>query len=122
MTALRPHHALCLRFFIGEGYSEHFVRHMTEVKERLQRENPPVTLTDSCDLICAGCPHNSGGVCTTDDKVAAIDRRTAELLGLRFGDTVPWRELYVKANAEIIGRGRLREVCRDCCWIHLCDK
>ena len=32
---LRPHHLLCLQTFVGRGYSEEFVEHMTLVKKQL---------------------------------------------------------------------------------------
>ena len=42
---LRPHHLLCLQTFIGRGYSEEFIEHMTLVKKQLTT-NPrtPITL------------------------------------------------------------------------------
>ena len=43
MIHLRPHHLLCLQAFRGKGYSESFVKKMTEVHARL-RENPKLEI------------------------------------------------------------------------------
>ena len=117
---LRPHHALCAQFFEGKGYSEAFVAHMYGVLAALERDGV-VTLTDECDAICAGCPNNKGGVCETDEKVKAIDRRAIEAMGVRFGDTLPWRELSTLAKEKIVAAGKLKDVCCDCEWIGICE-
>ena len=119
---LRPHHALCISFFEGKGYSEEFVRHMTGVVEHLQRNDPMVTLTGGCDVICEKCPHNTDGVCDTDDKVRGIDKRALSLMALSVGGTLPWHDLPRRAYDRIIGCSRLTEVCRDCQWLYLCKK
>ena len=116
---LRPHHALCAQFFIGKGYSEQFVEHMYTVLSELDR-GAVVTLVDGCDAICAGCPNNKDGVCETDEKVRAIDRRALEAMELRFGDALPWRGLSALAKEKIVAAGKLNEVCRDCEWIGVC--
>ena len=117
---LRPHHALCAQFFRGKGYDERFVDHMRNLLAALDGGDATVTLTDGCDAICAACPHNDGGVCVTDEKVRGIDARAAEAMGLRIGDTLPWRALCHRARKEIILPGKLRDVCRDCEWIGIC--
>ena len=116
---LRPHHALCAQFFEGKGYSEQFVRHMYATLETLDC-GASATLVDGCDAICAGCPNNRNGVCETDEKVRAIDRRAIEEMGIRFGDTLSWRDLSTLAKERIIAAGKLPEVCRDCEWIGIC--
>lgn len=113
---LRPHHALCIRFFEGKGYSEDFVRHMYGIIARLQQENPTVTLHEDCDCICEGCPNNTDGVCADDEKVRAIDERVLDFLQYKAGDKVRWSDLYEKANEEIIGCGKLKKACQNCQW------
>ena len=117
---LRPHHALCARFFVGKGYSEAFVENMRNILAALDGGETAVTLTNGCDAICAACPHSNGGTCATEKKVRGIDQRAMEALGLRIGDTLPWRELCEIAEREIIRPGKLRDVCRDCEWIGIC--
>ena len=119
-TRLRPHHVLCAHFFVGKGYSEGFVEHMRQTLEALDRPGAAVTLIGACDELCAECPNNRNGVCETDGKVRAIDRRAAEAMELQFGDTLPWEALYALAGHRILEAGKLREVCGDCEWVGLC--
>ena len=65
---LRPHHLLCLQTFTGRGYSEEFVWHMTLVRDQLIREPlTPVELVSGVDDLCAHCPNNVDGQCTSDN-------------------------------------------------------
>ena len=118
---LRPHHALCAQFFEGKGYSEAFVAHMYAILSELD-SGAAVTLTDGCDAICAGCPNNKDGVCETDEKVRAIDRRTIEAMGLHVSDRLPWHALSALAKYRIVAEGTLPEVCRGCEWLGLCGE
>ena len=118
---IRPHHALCAQFFEGKGYSEQFVAHMYAILSELDR-GAGVTLVDGCDAICAGCPNNRDGVCETDEKVKSIDARAIEAMGLRFCDTLPWSGLSALAREKIIAAGKLKEICRDCEWIGICER
>lgn len=119
---IRPHHALCIRFFEGKGYSEDFVRHMSAVIEELKRNNPAVSLSGGCDTLCEKCPHNIGGVCDTDDKVRAIDERALAMMELSVSDTLRWNDLYARSYDRIVGPSGLTEVCRDCEWRYICEK
>lgn len=116
---LRPHHALCAQFFKGYGYSEAFTEHMRCTLDTLNG-GASVTLVNGCDCICAGCPNNRDGVCLTDEKVKAIDRRMLDAAGLHFGDTLPWRDLCALAQKRIIAPGTLPSVCGDCEWVAFC--
>lgn len=120
-TKLRPHHALCALHFVGKGYSESFVAHMYATLNALE-SGADVTLVDGCDAICAGCPNLRDGVCETDAKVRAIDRRAIAAMGLSFGQTLPWCKLCTLAKDRIVAAGRLNEICRDCEWIALCTE
>ena len=117
---VRPHHALCARFFVGRGYDDAFVDGMYRTLSSLGSDGARVTLTDGCDAICAACPHNLCGVCETDEKVRSIDARAIEALGLSFGDTLSWRDLQTRVKDKILAPGKLSGVCRDCEWIDLC--
>ncbi len=52
---LRPHHALCVGFFQGKGYSEAFVENMASVIGALRASDPLLTLRSAADPICGGC-------------------------------------------------------------------
>ena len=118
---MRPHHALCVAFFEGKGYSEDFVIHMTEVIGVLGGD-PVIKITQGCDTICSACPENVGGKCMSADKVSDIDSRAAGYMGVSEGEHISWSRLSALAKDKIIDKGRLRDVCRDCKWIYICNK
>lgn len=118
---LRPHHALCVHFFEGKGYSEGFVSHMTDVIEKLC-DDTEIEITDGCDTICSACPENADGICRSADKVSGIDKRAAEYMGIKPGERISWRRISALAMDKIIDNGKLKDVCRDCKWIDICCK
>ena len=117
---VRPHHALCMQFFRGEGYNAGFIKNTQELLEVLNRKDPVVTLAAGCDSFCSACPNAEQTVCTDEEKVSAIDRRTLELLSLSFVDRVHWSELISRARERIISASLLPAVCADCCWSEIC--
>lgn len=117
---LRPHHGLCVSFFRGKGYSDAFVRHMREVVAALH-DGAAVELTDSADDICAACPHNTNGVCDTEQKVRRYDRGVWERTGLHTGDRLDGREFLALVRQEIILPQQRSSVCGDCEWNRLCQ-
>lgn len=118
---LRPHHSLCIQFFIGKGYSDEFVIGMTETIEMLNLKNPLLDLSEKCDIICRFCPNNIDGICTAENKVHAIDSRCLDEIGLSFGDNIRWSELKSAAAGKIIKNGRLQNVCQTCQWSDICN-
>ena len=116
---LRPHHLLCLQTFVGHGYSEEFVQHMTLVKKQLDTDpRTPIALVSGADDLCCHCPNCAGGQCTSE-KPALFDRLTASRLachaapgthGLIFG--IP-EELHIK-------EALLAACCPGCEWKDLC--
>lgn len=119
---LRPHHALCLQFFVGKGYGDDFVAGMAGVQKHL-RENPDqdILLVGGTDRICARCPNNRSGVCETSEKSARYDRKCLEICGLKAGQVLSWRELerVVRASAARSPSARAA-ICSDCRWDALC--
>ena len=119
---LRPHHALCVGFFQGKGYSEAFVENMASVIGALRASDPLLTLRSAADPLCGSCPHNHGGVCESADKVARYDAAVLRLLGLRNGAALRRSELSARVRERILAPGRLGEVCGDCQWYEICSQ
>ena len=117
---LRPHHALCIGFFEGKGYSERFVRHMADVIARLGADDPLLKLVTECDCICTACPHNCGSICESAQKVMRYDVNVLTLCGLQAGAVLHWTELRETVGEMILRRGRLSEVCGGCRWETIC--
>ena len=117
---LRLHHLLCIGFFEGKGYDDGFTANMARVVGLLAEDGSEVELTRSADLICAACPNDLNGCCTSTDKVRRYDSAVMDLCGLREGEVYTARELFDKTRERIILSGRLGEVCGDCCWADIC--
>lgn len=112
---LRPHHALCLQFFEGKGYSEGFTGYMDCFSRSLQ-DNTHLSIAEGEDLLCAHCPNRGSGC----PGAARYDQAVKELCGLRSGQSISWAELTRRVRQEILLPGRLKEVCGDCEWFSIC--
>lgn len=120
--ALRPHHALCIGFFQGKGYSPDFVENMAAVAARLRAEDPVVTLRCGSDAICRSCPNDRGGVCKSAEKVARYDAAVLRLVGLSDGAALRWSALRSAVRRHILDPAMLAEVCGDCQWFAVCKE
>lgn len=117
---IRPHHSLCIQFFVGEGYSREFVQSMSRVIQILHTENPIIELSDKCDVVCGNCPNNINGNCLAEQKVSDIDKRCLAEYGLAVGDKIRWHDLEILAYQKIIRQHLLPSVCRNCQWNTIC--
>ena len=54
---VRPHHGMCLAYFIGKGYSEGFSAHMEKMLHILEQD-VSIRLVVSLDEICSACPNH----------------------------------------------------------------
>ncbi len=120
LIPLRPHHSLCIQFFIGEGYSPAFTEHLTQLIDRFRADNPLIILTEGCDIVCSRCPHNRNGICENDEKVADIDNRSIRAAGLFPGAVLRWSELQHTMYEAVIQSGKLPDICRSCSWQDIC--
>lgn len=116
---LRPHHGMCLAYFRGKGYSEEFVKNMTEIQRRLQ-ENPLIQLTDCADAICSSCPNDREGHCITQEKVNHYDCGVLEVCECIVGQTIEWNEFSERVQKRILDVGKREAICGDCQWSELC--
>ena len=85
--------------------------------EYLNKENPLITLTGSCnDVLCSKCPNNKSQLCADNDKVASFDNACLKEYNLKIGDEIEWLALKDMAKSRIISQGKLSEVCKNCQW------
>ncbi|MDE6540220.1 MAG: DUF1284 domain-containing protein [Ruminococcus sp.] len=111
---LRPHHALCINFFEGKGYSNEFTENMTRVIENFH-ENPIIEITTGDDVICSKCP------CTDcHDKALSYDMKVIDICGI--AGSISWENLQKNIREKIINAGKLKEICSDCQWFSICEK
>lgn len=116
---IRPHHGMCLAYFMGKGYSEGFSAHMEKMLELFETDIP-VRLTASTDEICAACPHNLRGVCEAGEKVTAYDQKVLEICGFLEGMEMSFREFAAAVQKKILSPGLREEICGVCQWNAVC--
>lgn len=56
MLQLRPHHSLCMQFYVGKAYSPDFGRNMEQ--KLLLPEDTELRITFGLDDLCAHCPNH----------------------------------------------------------------
>ena len=118
VLSLRAHHGLCMAYFVGEGYSSGFKKHMAEVLQAVQPETP-VRLAAGVDEICSACPHNCGGVCESP-TVDSHDRAVLRASGLQKDQQLRFGEFTSLVQEKIIAKGLREEICGDCQWSSIC--
>ena len=120
--ALRPHHALCIRHFVGHGYSPAFVENMTALIRRLREEpGQPLRITLGPDTLCAACPHNRAGICDSQEKVRRLDAAAAKGCGLSGGQIITWQALCQAVDRGLMPGGAMPACCAECEWYSLCE-
>jgi hypothetical protein len=117
---IRAHHGLCTRNFVGEGYSDDFSVNMKRVIDKLNNENPEVTIVARLDDICAKCPENLGEVCQSQDKVVSYDKKVLQMTGIEEETSMPWRDFYDACSDKIFNKSKRTEICGACQWNELC--
>ncbi len=124
LLRLRPHHVLCLNYFIGKGYSGEFVENMFNIKYLLcQKPDEKIVIHRGIDCICAACPNNLGTVCRTQGKVAHYDAEVAETCGFTEETPVLWSECERLVLEKIIrAPGVRKKICFDCLWKTICQQ
>lgn len=84
-------------------------------------ENPgtEICIADSCDELCAYCPHRKGETCTSS-KPAVYDQNVLQATGLAAGDRVTWAEFSKRTTP--LSLYQLDEICPNCNWLSLCKE
>ena len=120
-NVLRPHHGMCFQFYEGKGYSEDFTDHMGRIIREME-EDPSriIRLEAATDIVCANCPNNDNGTCTSPDKVADYDREVLKVCGLAEGEEISYAQFTALVKEKIIDAGIRRKICGNCCWDHIC--
>ena len=119
---LRPHHALCIRFFEGKGYSGEFTKHMAEIIRKLQEPGQYIMLTDEEDEICGKCPNYLENGCRQKEKVKGYDGRVIDMTNVSYGEKMDFRRLQELVEEKIMEAGKFHEICVDCGWAEICHK
>ena len=152
MLQLRPHHSLCMQFYVGKAYSPDFGRNMEQ--KLLLPEDTELGITFGLDDLCAHCPnhrihddseaspaivnsdlhsspvignsdsHSSSAVdiCDSEAHVSQIDRRVADLFGYDEGSRMTLKDFFQNSREKIILSNRLEEMCGECDFMDICKE
>ena len=101
---LRPHHGMCLAYFVGKGYSEVFSSHMGKMLNLLEH-NVPVKLVVRTDAICAACPNHQDQVCTSYGNSKEYDRKVLDFCGITEGTELDFLEVVGMVEKKILKPG-----------------
>lgn len=127
MLNIRPHHLLCMRAYIGNGYSKEFSVEMERVikelkvyneffkSDNLNNEIKEVNIVFSTDDLCDKCPNKvSKNKCSSEEKVKLIDEKVINYFDIEEG-IQNYKELedrvYNKMNEKIF-----EDICKECEW------
>jgi len=123
---LRPHHLLCMLTYVGKGYTSGFVENYDGVAARLNA-GEDVELVDGPDDICEGLLCESHAHCF-NHGVVQRDETARQSVSAFLGEPLPAGK-RLPATPDFLGRMRLafasgdiRQACRGCQWIRLCDR
>jgi hypothetical protein len=116
ILAFRPHHFLCTVGFKGMGYSPYFVENYSQIVEALQNdEELPIQVIRGVDSICHACPHQSLGNCVVEEKIQNLDAHHGQILNLKPGDVLSWREAKQRLKDHMTLEA-FHRACADCEW------
>lgn len=120
MLRFRPHHFFCTLGFEGKGYSEGFVKNFEAIADQLRKQGRSgdeiqIEVVAGSDSICAPCPNRAGEVCTTEEKISALDHAHSEILGIRPGDVLTWGEAKERLASRMSVDAH-HSACAACSW------
>jgi len=121
--SFRPHHFLCTLGFQGKGYSPYFIDNYEDVASTL-RHTPdlPIQVVSTHDSICRACPHQKTTGCAQEDKIHLLDQAHSQILGLKIGDVLSWRQARVRLKQHMTLEA-FHQACATCAWkpLGLCE-
>ena len=98
MIKIRPHHLLCMRAYIGNGYSEEFKIEMEKVikelkvyneflkSDNLNNDIKKVKIVFNTDSLCEKCPNKlCENKCASQEKVSLIDEKMIKYFSIKEG-------------------------------------
>ena len=132
MIKIRPHHLLCMRAYIGNGYSEEFKIEMEKVikelkvyneflkSDNLNNDIKKVNIVFNTDSLCEKCPNKlCENKCASQEKVSLIDEKMIKYFSIKEGiqNYIDLEnQVYNKINEEIFD-----DICKECQWYNMID-
>lgn len=118
---LRPHHLLCTLGYVGNGYSENFIKNMDYITSELNSNTPLlIQLSINTDDICICCPKKiDENACIENSSVLEYDKRVLEVFGIN--EQVYEYSYLLSKIKSISTENNLYYICGDCSWHYCCD-
>lgn len=106
---LRPHHLICLNFFVDKGYNEAFTDNMNIIyQEYLTKE---IIIVEGKDDLCQSCPNLLNEDCQSP-KAKRYDENIKTVCNM----------LTIDKIKELIVNNQWQTICFDCEWFSICQK
>ena len=117
MICFRPHHFMCTLSFRGKGYSLGFVKNYKKIVAKLNsNEDTIIEVAEYMDNICALCPNKlDDTICKIQDKILRLDKNHAEILDIKPGDRLSWKEAKQRIKAKMSIQ-KFDNACNGCQW------
>ena len=116
MLKIRTHHFLCMKAFIGRGYSKDFTENMINTINILkENKNQKIEVVVDLDKLCSKCPNNiKSKICNTNESVIQMDKKVMDYFNIKTG-IYEYEEIinliYNNINEDII-----KDICGNCSW------
>lgn len=113
---------MCIQGFRGMGYSEDFVKNMTEIVAEIQETDSdfPIRVVAGFDNACMACPNRGDRICEANEgsqkHVISMDLKVIEHLGLIVGKYYQ-KSTLMKLVATKVDPDDLDELCSGCSWL-----
>ena len=124
MIVLRVHHIICMQSFIGQGYSEEFVRNFSNIINYIN-SNPYqncISLINYCDDVCKYCPNKlSSNKCKNETFINYLDDSYKTICNLNYNIHYSLNEIntIIKNHLTI---SKFKTICSNCQWFGICSK
>ena len=119
---IRPHHGLCVKFFIGKGYSEKFVKNMSQIISELKSKDPYIKIKLSADDICKCCPNNVKGACLNNEKVIFYDKAVLQFTNIKENDIIKYSVFDNVVETQLLDTEKMPCICKNCEWFEICAR
>lgn len=116
---IRPHHGMCMAYFVGYGYSDGFSANMEKLLNSLL-PNTEIRLTVSTDVVCVACPNNKDGLCDKPKLVESYDKEVLRLCGFIDGQIISFGEFTESVYENILAKNLRHTICGSCQWSEIC--
>jgi hypothetical protein len=98
------------------GYAPPFIENYMQIVDVLiKNEDTLIEVVAHKDSICKACPHLGTRGCSTEEKIQVLDRRHAQILNLKVGDHVSWKNVKQRLKDHMTLE-QFHVACAGCEW------